>query len=431
MSSATARVVLAREALRAARVSRTEGQFFFELEGAGLLVRSRSDPAGTARMTGYAVTLPGLTNRSVQPVWFGGGTLTPALRLGELRARWREGRTGAPPGADMFAGVDAGQIYAHAVAVAQLAAAKIGSARSGRADIAYAVADLLVAAAEATGNPELRRAAEGLNRAARAPWGRSPAASPLGAMLRTASYLLAACAPVHRRTAARRGLIIALVGLAQAVARLRATQQRKLQADAARSAAARLAAVGGLTWGNSRAAFSVGVVARPLNVGRPASAVSRRGLSLVDGSVYPLPAWPTGARVSGSRQPPYRRPAGADPRQPGGPGHLPRPPAVSMTGVSGSRGSGAPPDTATSRRPLRNRGWRAAPATGYPSHAERLLRPRPQRQTASRSAAPAATTESQPSQTPPGAGPRRPGHLNQQPADAKSRREITQGLRGS
>lgn len=279
MSSATARVVLAREALRAARVSRTEGQFFVELERAGLLVRSRSDPVGTARTTGYAVTLPGLTDRSGQQVWFGGGTLTPALRLSEPRARWREGRTGAPPGADMFAGVDAGQIYAHAVAVAQLAAAKIGSARSGRADIAYAAADLLVAAAEATGNPELRRAAEGLNRAARAPWSRSPAASPLGAMLRTASYLLAACAPVHRRTAARRGLIIALVGLAQAVARLRATQQRKLQADAARSAAARLAAVGGPTWGNSRAAFSVGAMARPLNVGRPASAVSRRGLS--------------------------------------------------------------------------------------------------------------------------------------------------------
>jgi len=259
-------------------------------------------------MTGYAVTLPGLTDRSGQPVWFGDGTLTPALRLGELRARWREGRTGAPPGADMFAGVDAGQIYAHAVAVAQLAAAKIGSARSGRADIAYAAADLLVAAAEATGNPELRRAAEGLNRAARAPWSRSPAASPLGAMLRTASYLLAACAPVHRRSSARRGLIIALVGLAQAVARLRATQQRKLQADAARSAAARLAAVGGPTWGTSRAAFSVGAMARPLNVGRPASAVSRRGLSLVNGSVYPLPAWPTGARVSGSRQPPVPPP---------------------------------------------------------------------------------------------------------------------------
>lgn len=257
MSSATARVVLAREALRAARVSRTEGQFFVELERAGLLVRSRSDPVGTARTTGYAVTLPGLTDRSGQPVWFGGGTLTPALRLGELRARWPEGRTGASPGADMFAGVDVGQIYAHAVAVAQLAAAKIGSARSGRADIAYAAADLLIAAAEATGSIELRRAAEGLSRAARAPWSRPTAPSLDGAMLRTAAYLLAGCVPARQRTATRRALISGLVGLAHAVVRLRAAQRRKLQADAARSAVARLAAVGGPTWGAAPAAIPV------------------------------------------------------------------------------------------------------------------------------------------------------------------------------
>jgi hypothetical protein len=276
MSSATGRVVLTREALRAARVSRTEDQFFVELDRAGLLVRSRSDPAGTDRMVGYAVTLPGLTDRAGQPVWFGGGTLTPALRLGELRARWREGRTGGPPGADMFAGADAGQIYGHAVSVTQLAAAEIATARSGRADIAYAAADVLVAAAEATGNPELRRAAEGLNRAARAPWSRPPAASPSGAMLRTAAYLLAGCAPVRQRAAVRRALIITLVGLAHAVARLRVAQHRKLQADAARSAAARLAAVGGPTWGIDEAAFPVGVMSRPAAARRPAPTVSRR-----------------------------------------------------------------------------------------------------------------------------------------------------------
>jgi hypothetical protein len=254
MSGPTARVVLAREVLRAARASRTEDQFFAELGRAGLPVQPRSDPSGADRMIGYAV---------------------PALRLGEMRARWWAGRTGAPPGADMFAGADAGQIYAHAVAVAQLAAAEIATARSGRADIAYAAADLLVAAAEATGNPELRRAAEGLNRAARAPWSRPPAESPAGAMLRTSAYLLAGCAPVRQRTAARRALIIALVGLAQAVARLRAAQQRKLQADAARSAAARLAAVGGPTWGTDPTTFPIGVMARPSNVGRSTSAASR------------------------------------------------------------------------------------------------------------------------------------------------------------
>jgi hypothetical protein len=249
MSGPTARVVLTREALRAARASRTENQFFTELDQAGLLVRLRSDATGVDRLVDYAVTLPGMADRARQPVWFGGGTLAPALRLGELRARWHTGRTGAPPGADMFAGIDAGQIYAHAAAVAQQAAAEIATARSGRADIAYAAADLLIAAAEATGSPELRQASEGLRRAARAPWSRSATPSRDGAMLRTAAYLLAGCVPVRQRTATRRALIIGLVGLAHAVARLRAAQQRKLQADAARSAVAHLTAVGGPSWG--------------------------------------------------------------------------------------------------------------------------------------------------------------------------------------
>jgi len=276
MSGPTARVVLAREVLRAARASRSEDQFFAELGRAGLLVKPQPGLTETDRMVGYAVTLPGLTDREGRPIWLRGGTLDPALRLGELRARWRVGRTGAPPGADMFAGADAGQIYAHAATAAQLAAAEIAKARYGRADIAYGAADLLVAAAQATGNPELRRAADGLNRAARAPWSRPPVASPSGAMLRTAAYLLAGCAPARQRTAVRRALIIALVGLARAVARLRSAQQRKLQADAARNAAARLAVVGGPTWGTDPAAFPVGAMARPSNVGRSTSAVSRR-----------------------------------------------------------------------------------------------------------------------------------------------------------
>ena len=203
MSGQTARVVLAREALRAARVARTEDQFFDGLGQAGLLVRLRSAPDRPDRSVVYAVTVPGLADWAGQPVWFAGGTLDPALRLGELRARWRAGRPGAPPGADLFTGADVGQIYLHAAAVAQHAAAEIASARSGRADIAYAAADLLIAAAEATGSAELRRAAEGLTRAARAPWRRPSVPSPAGAMLRTAPYLpagwLCPCPPADCR----------------------------------------------------------------------------------------------------------------------------------------------------------------------------------------------------------------------------------------
>jgi len=73
------------------------------------------------------------------------------------------------------------------------------------------------------------------------------------------------------------------------------------------------------------------------------------------------------------------------------------------------------------RRPLQNRDWRAAPATGYPSHAGRLLRPRPQHRTAAGSTTPAATTEYKPSQTPSGGSPHRPAHRNQQRCGCKIR----------
>ena len=111
------------------------------------------------------------------------------------------------------------------------------------ADIAWAAADVLTAAAQATGSPELQQAADGFSRAARASWGRIPPPSPGGAALRTAAYLLAACAPPGtRRRIDRLALISALAGLAGAVAAVREAQDRLLQATAAHSAAACLAA---------------------------------------------------------------------------------------------------------------------------------------------------------------------------------------------
>ena len=111
------------------------------------------------------------------------------------------------------------------------------------ADIAWAAADVLTAAAQATGSPELQQAADGFSRAARAPWGRIPPPSPGGAALRTAAYLLAACTPDRsRRTVTRLTLISALAGLARAVGEVREAQNRLLQATAAHSAAVGLAA---------------------------------------------------------------------------------------------------------------------------------------------------------------------------------------------
>ena len=171
-------------------------------------------------MTGYAVSLPGMTHWDGQQVWYGGQTLDGQLGLGALRRRWQAGRPGTPPGPDAFAGADTRDIFGYATAVAADAARQLRvSAAAASADIAWAAADVLTAAAQATGSPELQQAADGFSRAARASWGRIPPPSPGGAALRTAAYLLAACAPPGtRRRIDRLALISALAGLAGAVA---------------------------------------------------------------------------------------------------------------------------------------------------------------------------------------------------------------------
>jgi hypothetical protein len=116
------------------------------------------------------------------------------------------------------------------------------AAPASQAAIAWAASDLIAAAAEATGNPELARAATGFARAARPAWGRLPAPTPATAVIRTAAYLLASCVPGRHRGQARRALIRALTSLARTLAELRAGQEHQLQQAAATRAAARLAA---------------------------------------------------------------------------------------------------------------------------------------------------------------------------------------------
>jgi len=242
MAAGTARTVLTREALRAARSARSENEFFILLERAGLQVRLRSDPAQPGRASGWSVTLPGLVDRAGQPVWFGGGTLDHQLRLGALRARWRTSLPGAAPGADLFTGFGAAEIYGHAARVGQQAAAAIAVAKPvEQAAIAWAASDLIAAAAEATDNPELVRAAEGFARAARPAWGRTPALTPNTMMIRTAAYLLASCVPGRYRGQARRTLVLALTSLTRTLADIRAAQDQRLQSAAAARAAASLA----------------------------------------------------------------------------------------------------------------------------------------------------------------------------------------------
>jgi len=192
------------------------------------------DPAQPGRTTGWSVTLPGLVDRSGQPVWFGGGTLDPQLRLGALRDRWRANLASAAPGQDLFAGFAVGEIYAHAARVGQEAATAIAAARpTEKAAIAWVASDLIAAAAEATGSSELARAAEGFARAARPAWGRTPTQTPGTSIIRTAAYLLSSCVPGRYRGQARRALVLALTSLARTLADLRTAQDQRLQSAAA------------------------------------------------------------------------------------------------------------------------------------------------------------------------------------------------------
>ncbi len=277
MAAGTARPVLAREALRVARLARGENEFFALLERAGLQVRLRLDPVRPGRTTGWSVTLPGLVDRVGQPAWFGGGTLDPRLRLGALRDRWRADLSGAAPGTDLFAGFAAAEIYAHAARVGHQAATAIASAGPiEQAAIAWAASDLIAAAAEATGSSELARAADGFARAARPAWGRTPTPAPRAAIIRTAAYLLASCVPGRYRGQARRTLVLALTGLAGTLADLRAAQDQQLQSAAATRAAASLADDAAAA--QAQAPVSPGVaftgqpgIAHHIPAGRPAS----------------------------------------------------------------------------------------------------------------------------------------------------------------
>jgi hypothetical protein len=243
MTGAVAQAVLAREALRAARSALSETEFFVLLGQFGLIVRLQSGPSQPGHSPEWSATLPGLIDRSAKPAWFTGGTLDPSLELGELRARWQAGQAGAAPGPDYFTGAARAEVYEHAARAAVLAARDLEAGRP--ADSAWAAADLLTATAEATGNSELSQAAEAFTRAARAAWGRVPAPSLNGQMLRTAAYLIASCQRTSRRELARavRVMLTALAGLARTLAKLRTAQARRQQAAAASAAAAQLADV--------------------------------------------------------------------------------------------------------------------------------------------------------------------------------------------
>ena len=281
MTSATARAVLRREAAAAAAGARSEPAFFAGLQAAGLMVRLRYGGTRPGQVDGYAVSLPGMTHhRDGTQVWYGGQTLDGRLGLGALRRRWQAGRPGAPPAAADFTGAEARGIFAHAAETAAGAARALraGPGPGEAADIAWAAADVLHAAAGATGSAELRRGADGFARAARAPRGQTPPPSPAGAGLRTAAYLLARPVPAGTpRRLTRMGLVLALAALAGAVGELRQAQQRLAAAAAARRAAAGLSAAAGPAPAAGPGRLATADAPHPSAPARPAAAAAGPG----------------------------------------------------------------------------------------------------------------------------------------------------------
>lgn len=245
MKAPVAKAVLRREVTAAASSSATEKAFFSQLRARGLDVTFRMAPDRPGLRIGYTVTLPGLTRRDGEPLAFAGGTLSPALTLGQLRARWRAGRPGAdPPG--LFEGADAVQVWEHAADVARAAGTELETRRGGPG-LVLAAADVLTVAADVTGDPQVRKAAESFGLAAQLPARQQPPPpDPLSQALRTCARLLACSRPPNRyRTAASTGtgvllVIVALVVIAMALALIRMLQRNDYQARHAVNAGLRL-----------------------------------------------------------------------------------------------------------------------------------------------------------------------------------------------
>ena len=138
-------------------------------------MRERFSEINPGEVTGYAVSLRGHAGTDGAPRWYGGGRLHDSLTLPRLRARWTGGEGGAAErsGAFRITAPERAEIYRHAARQAAVAAEHLRRCAAGDpgsgADAAWAAADALHAAARATGSRVLRCAADGYDRAARAP----------------------------------------------------------------------------------------------------------------------------------------------------------------------------------------------------------------------------------------------------------------------
>jgi hypothetical protein len=233
------RVTLKRAVSTAAAGASSEQEFFGRLADAGVLVRKRFSARNPGEVTGFSVALPADTTRAGDPVWFSGGKLAADLTLPRLRRRWEPARTVQD---DRFTAEERNAIWEHAARTAADASQQIRYfARTNpavAADAAWAAADTLHTAAAALGSRTLRQAADSYDRAARAPYGQIPQATPAGNSLRRTARLLSAVATVGDNPGLGvAALITQLLSLAEAVTELRQAQRHAAQAASARRAA--------------------------------------------------------------------------------------------------------------------------------------------------------------------------------------------------
>jgi hypothetical protein len=244
MSAPVVRGVLRATVTQAAAQASDEAQFFARLRAAGVLVRERFSQINPGELTGYAVTLSSCTAADGSLRWFGGGRLHDSLTLPRLRAGWTHRGQGAAErsGAFRITAPERAEIYRHAARQAAVAAEHLRRCTAvdpgSGADAAWATADALHATARATGSRVLRCAADGYDRAARAPHRQVPPRTREGDGLRTAARLLAMTGGDGMDQAGP--LARNLVSLVDAVADLRAAQAHAAQAAAARQTAEQL-----------------------------------------------------------------------------------------------------------------------------------------------------------------------------------------------
>jgi len=275
-----ARGLLRHKVLDAAAHARDETGFFTRLDETGVLVRLRFSEINPGQVTGYAIALIGHVGEDGAPLWYGGGRLAAELTLPRLRAAWSRltSEAGSKPGTPRWAGSEREALYRHAARQAATAAEHVRrSARGhppGAADTAWAAADALHSAARALHDPELRRAADAYDRAARPPYGRIPPHTRSGDQLRATARLLALVGNISGEgTLAVAALLASLLDLAAAVTEVRQAQQHAAQAAAARRAAEHLHCTH--TRARSRAA-QPGWAARPEHGGRATAPAAAR-----------------------------------------------------------------------------------------------------------------------------------------------------------